>query len=90
LVQVALAVGPILARSIDPPVARLFSLLRSSHCFGGFDIIDSFKKNYVLAAAGALNDNFRFPALDGNTQYNAVVKIGAAHIPDESHVILDP
>ncbi len=44
----------------------------------------------MLAAAGALNDNFRFLALDGNTQYNAVVKIGAAHIPDESHVILDP
>jgi hypothetical protein len=33
-VQVALAVGPILARSIHPPVAQPFSVLRSSHCFG--------------------------------------------------------
>jgi hypothetical protein len=37
-----------------------------------------------------LDDNFRCLALDDDAQYNAIVKIGTAHIADESHVIHDP
>ena len=36
------------------------------------------------------NDNFRSLALDGDSQHNAIVKIGAAHVPDESRVIHNP